>query len=88
MKLRSASTPAVSTDLRVITVRLVSGTCGGARVGVVQALAGCGERCGVRMRVYRSCAISARKAGLSRQKLAKCSICLQFNGCAGFSAGC
>ena len=49
MKLRSASTPAVSTDLRVITVRLVSGTCGGARVGVVQALAGCGERCGVLM---------------------------------------
>ena len=33
MKLRSASTPAVSTDLRVITVRLVSGTCGGAWVG-------------------------------------------------------
>ena len=49
MKLRSASTPAVSTDLSVITVRLVSGTCGGARVGVVQAPAGCSERYGLLM---------------------------------------
>ena len=49
MKLRSASTPAVSTDLRVITVRLVSGTCGGARVGVVQALSGFSESCGLPM---------------------------------------
>ena len=36
-----------------------NGTCGGAWVGVVQALAGCGESCGLPMAVYRSCATSA-----------------------------
>ena len=65
MKLRSASTPAVSTDLRVITVRLVSGTCGGARVGVVQALAGCSESCGLPMPAHPSCAVSICWVGQS-----------------------
>ena len=49
MKLRSASTPAVSTDLGVLKLRCANGTCGAACFGVVQALAGCGERCGVLM---------------------------------------
>ena len=49
MKRRSVSTPPARSDLGVIDLRLVSGTCGGARVGVVQAPAGCSERYGLLM---------------------------------------
>ena len=34
-------------DCGPVNLRCASGTCGGARVGIVQALAGLGERCGL-----------------------------------------
>ena len=49
MKLRSVSTPPARSDLGVVNLRCANGTRGAACFGVVQALAGCGERCGVLM---------------------------------------
>ena len=69
-------------------MRCVKGTSGGAWVGVVQALAGCSERCGLPMPVHRSWPISACWAGQSCQKLSNCSLCLQDNGWVEASAGC
>ena len=59
MKLRSVSTPPAGSDLGVVNLRCANGTCGGAWVGVVQALTGCGESCGLPMPAYRSWQISA-----------------------------
>ena len=42
---------------------------GGAWEGVVQALAGCGGRCGLPMPAYRSCAISAFVADQTSSKI-------------------
>ena len=36
-----------------------------AEEGVAQTLAGCGERCGLRMQAYRSCARHSRSNGQS-----------------------
>ena len=49
-------------------------SCSGARVGVVQALAGCGESCGLPMRPYKNSAIPVRWAGQSLPKLSKRSL--------------
>ena len=45
-------------DVGVVNLRCVHGTCRGARV--VQALAGCGECCGLEILAYRTCVIFAR----------------------------
>ena len=60
-------------------------TCGGARVSVVQALAECGERFGLPVPAYRSCAVSTRKVCQSCQKFSEYSLSLQHNGWAGVS---
>ena len=43
----------------VVNLHCASGTCGRARVGVVQALAYCSERCWLQMLYYGNSAISA-----------------------------
>ena len=55
---------------------------------MVLAPAGCGESCGLPVPAHRICVISACWAGQScqaRQKLSKCSFCLQDNGWVGVS---
>ena len=47
----------VRPDIGVVTLRCRNGTCGGARIGVDQTLAWCGEWCGPPIPVYRSWAI-------------------------------
>ena len=58
----------------VVNLHCASGICGGAWVGVVQALAGCGESCGLPMPAYRSCAVSKYHAGQSFPEMSKCSL--------------
>lgn len=45
-----------------------------AWVGVVQAVAGCGERCGLLMSVYRSCAVATYYSGQAFPEMSKCSL--------------
>ena len=52
-------TLAARADCGVVNPRCVSGTCGGAWEGVVQALAGCTEYFGPPMAFDGGCAISA-----------------------------
>ena len=85
---RGVSIPAAREDCGVVNLRCVNGTSGGAWVGVVLAPPGCGENCGLPRSAYGSWPISACWAGQScqsRQKLSKCSFCLQDNGWVGVS---
>ena len=71
-------------------MRCVKGTSGGAWVGVVQALAGCGESCGLHVHVLfgGSCAIPTRWAGQSFPKLRECNLRIQGIGWVGVSGNC
>ena len=71
---RLVSTPAARADCGVVNLRCANGTRGGAWVGVVQALAGRGERCGLPMQAYGNLGISACWSGQSFPKLSKCGL--------------